>query len=134
MRLIMSWTPLHRVIIPWMTTLEGMLQQVPMPTILGRALWVASDYSFDNAGSDFQTIGLLLADPSTMSHWLRLRNQVRGEHLGERTMSWKKLPGDARRRAAFRPFLEAANQIDGLAITLAFDHDSALQLPNDGQF
>jgi hypothetical protein len=47
-------------------------------------------------------------------------------------MSWKKLTGDARREAAFTPFLEAANRINGLAITLAFNRDPSFQVPPDG--
>src|SRR4051794_3556730 len=106
----MSWKPLRRVIVPWMATLEGLLRHVPMPTFSGPKLWVASDYSFDNPASDFQTIGLLLADPSTMGNWLRLRNDLRERYLPDsRSMSWKSLTSDALRAAAFTPFLEAAN-------------------------
>lgn len=126
----MSWKPLQRVMIPWMSSLENLLQQVPLPTFTGDTLWVTSDYSFDNRDSDFQTVGLLLADPSNMSDWLRLRNEVRQQYLRDtRRMSWKKLAGDRHREAAFLPFLQAADQINGLAITLAHHRDEPFQLP-----
>jgi hypothetical protein len=46
-------------------------------------------------------------------------------------MSWKKLNSDTRRRAAFIPFLRAANHICGLAIALAFHRDPAFLIPSD---
>ncbi|WP_254508752.1 hypothetical protein [Anatilimnocola floriformis] len=129
----MSWKPLRNVVIPWMASLESLLQQVPLPTFTGDMLWVATDYSFDNSKSDFQTVGLLLADPASMGDWYQQRNAVRQRYLRDlRSMSWKKLPGDKQREAAFFPFLEAASQINGLAITLAYHRDSAFQLPAEG--
>ena len=129
----MSWKPLRNVVIPWMASLEQLLQQVPLPTFAGDTLWVATDYSFDNAKSDFQTVGLLLADPSSMAEWYQRRNELRERYLRDmRSMSWKKLPGDKQRESAFYPFLEAANQINGLAITVAYHRNTAFQVPAAG--
>lgn len=128
----MSWNPPRQVIIPWMETLAQMLSGVALPVIRGRSLWVLSDYSFDNPASDFDVVGLLLADPEASGDWNCLRSQVRAKLLVDRRrMSWKKLNSDSRRRAAFFPFLKAADHICGLSIALAFHRDSAFQIPDD---
>lgn len=128
----MSWNPPRQVIIPWMETLAQMLSGVALPVIRGRSLWVLSDYSFDNPASDFDVVGLLLADPEASGDWNCLRSQVRAKLLVDRRrMSWKKLNSDSRRWAAFFPFLKAADHICGLSIALAFHRDSAFQIPDD---
>ena len=115
----MSWNPPRRVIIPWMETLARMLGKVTLPTIRGRSLWVSSDYSFDNPASDFDVVGLLVADAEASSDWNYLRGEVRAKLLGDRRrMSWKKLNSDSRRQAAFFPFLKAADHTCGLSIAL----------------
>ncbi len=128
----MGWNQPRRVIIPWMETLSRMLGSVALPTFRGRSLWVVSDYSFDNPDSDFDVVGLLLADPEASGAWNQLRQAVRAECLVDsRRMSWKRLNSDSRRQAAFLPFLRAADHIHGLALTLAFHRDPAFQLPVD---
>jgi len=115
-----------------METLAQMLSGLALPVIRGRSLWVLSDYSFDNPASDFDVVGLLLADPEASGDWNCLRSQVRAKLLVDRRrMSWKKLNSDSRRRAAFFPFLKAADHICGLSIALAFHRDSAFQIPDD---
>jgi len=115
-----------------METLAQMLSGVALPVIRGRSLWVLSDYSFDNPASDFDVVGLLLADPEASGDWNCLRSQVRAKLLVDRRrMSWKKLNSDSRRWAAFFPFLKAADHICGLSIALAFHRDSAFQIPDD---
>jgi hypothetical protein len=129
----MSWKQPRRAIIPWMDKLAEMLDGVSLPTFRGRSLWIFSDYSFDNRASDFDTVGLLLADPDALGDWNHLRKAIRTELLGDsRSMSWKKLNSDSRRRAALIPFLGAADHIYGLAIALAFHRDAAFQLPAGG--
>src|SRR6266513_2749670 len=128
----MSWNSPKRAIIPWMSTLSKMLGQVDLPSFRGRLLWVLSDYSFDNPTSDFDVVGLLLADPEALGEWNELRREVRAKLLGDRRrMSWKKLNSDSLRRAAFLPFLKAADHICGLSIALAFHRDPAFQIPTD---
>jgi hypothetical protein len=129
----MSWNQPRRVIIPWMETLAQMLGRVALPVIRGRSLWVLSDYSFDNPASDFDVVGLLVADPEASGDWNYLRSEVRAKLLGDRRrMSWKKLNSDSRRQTAFFPFLKAADHICGLSIALAFHRDPAFQIPADG--
>jgi hypothetical protein len=88
--------------------------------------WIATDYCFNDRASDFDVIGLLVADPDACGEWLRLRNQIRANVLndGKRSLSWKKLDSDGMRARAYLPFLWAANHICGLAITIAFYRDS----------
>jgi hypothetical protein len=94
---------------------------------------VATDYSFDNAASDFQVIGLLLADAEYAAIWNDARREVRERLLGDRrSMSWKKLNSDSQRQAAFLPFLRAADHIHGLSVTLAFHRHPDFLLPRDG--
>jgi hypothetical protein len=98
----MSWNQPRRVIIPWMETLAQMLGRVALPIIRGRSLWVSSDYSFDNPASDFDVVGLLVADPEASGDWNYLRSEVRAKLLRDpRRMSWKNLNSDSRRQAAF---------------------------------
>lgn len=129
-RWAVSWNQPRRVIIPWLETLARMLGGITLPDCRGPSLWVLSDYSFDNRDSDFDTVGLLLADPQALGNWNRLREEIRARLLGDsRSISWKKLNSDSRRQAAFIPFLMAADSIRGLAIALAFHRDSAFQIP-----
>src|SRR5262245_16562710 len=117
----MSWKQPRRVIIPWMEVLAKLLGGIAMPTIRGRTLWVLTDYSFDNPESNFDVVGLLVADPEASGEWMRLRNDIRARLLlDDRRMRWKKLNNDSRRRNAFVPFLRAADHISGLALALAF--------------
>jgi hypothetical protein len=115
-----------------METLAHMLSGVALPAIRGRSLWVLSDYSFDNPASDFDVVGLLVADPEASGDWKCLRSEVRATLLGDRRrMSWKKLNSDSRRQAAFLPFLKAADHICGLAIALAFHRHPVFAIPDD---
>ena len=131
-RCVMSWNQPRRVVVPWMETLARLLSGVALPTIRGRSLWVLSDYSFDNRKSDFEVVGLLVADPEASGDWKHLRGEVRAKLLADgRRMRWNKLNSDSRRQAAFLPFLRAADHICGLAIALAFHRHPAFQIPDD---
>jgi hypothetical protein len=128
----MSWKQPQRLHIPWLATLSRLLSNVAMPDIRGRSLWVVTDYSFDNAASDFEVIGLLFADAEHLGHWNVARRKVREHHLSDsRSMNWKKLNSDSQRQAAFFPFLHAADLIPGLSITLAFHRHPDFQIPRD---
>ncbi|HKI36802.1 MAG TPA: hypothetical protein VKA46_33420, partial [Gemmataceae bacterium] len=128
----MSWKQPQRVHIPWLATLSRLLGGVAMPVVRGRCLWVATDYSFDNAASDFEVIGLLLADAENAGIWNEARREVRERLLRDgRSMSWKKLNSDSQRQAAFFPFLQAADHIHGLSVTLAFHRHPEFQIPRD---
>jgi hypothetical protein len=128
----MSWKQPQRLHIPWLSTLSRLLGGVAMPVIRGPCLWVVTDYSFDNAASDFEVIGLLLADAEHAGHWNDARREVRERLLSDgRSMSWKKLNSDSQRQAAFFPFLQAADHIPGLSITLAFHRHPDFQIPRD---
>jgi hypothetical protein len=96
---------------------------------------VSSDYSLDNCKSDFDVVGILVLDPDALGRWDYFRTEVRKTFLRDsRTMSWKKLNSDRRRKCAFFPFLVAANQIHGLAVTIAFHRNPEnpeFEIPRD---
>lgn len=129
----MSWKSPRNLNIPWLGTLSSLLKNVELPTFHGETLWVVSDYSFENPASDFDVVGLLFLDPGRTGAWNELRNEVRDNVLkDDRRMSWKDLNHDSRRQSAFLPFLRAADQIHGLAITLAFHRHKDFEIaPND---
>ena len=129
----MSWTPPRNLVIPWMKALSEQLSGLTMPLLRGPRLWVLSDYSFGNPASDFDVVGILVADPQALGHWNCWRSEVRERLLPDRrTMSWKKLNSDWRRESAFFPFLVAANQIHGLAVAIAFHRNTEFDLPTHG--
>jgi hypothetical protein len=100
-----------------MQTLSQMLGGLSMPIVRGCSLWVATDYSFDNAASDFDVIGVLIADPGASGQWNDLRREVRSRLLSDRrSMSWKKLNSDSQRQAALFPFLLAADHLPRLML------------------
>jgi len=116
-----------------METLSRLLHRVALPTFRGRTLSVISDYKVNNQESDFDVVGILIADLEASGAWNELRNEVRAKFLVDsRRMTWKKLNSDKRKGAAFLPFLRAADQIEGLAIALAFHRDPFFQIPKDG--
>jgi hypothetical protein len=128
----MSWIQPQCLRILWLATLSRLLVGVEMPVIQGQCLWVATDYSFDNAASDFEVIGLLLVDAENAGNWNDARRTVRERLLSDgRSMSWKKLNSDSQRQAAFFPFLQAADHIPGLSLTLAFHRHPDFEIPRD---
>lgn len=129
----MGWSQPRSVTIPWMETASKMLGSLEMPSFSEGSLWISSDYSFGNPASDFDTVALLVTTPSSLGNWNDLRSEVRKLILRDsRSMSWKKLNSDTRRREAFLPFLQAANQIHGLLIAFAFHRVAEFQVPPEG--
>jgi len=88
----------------------------PASTIL-----ITSDYSGEHSGAKYQVLSFLLADIERCQQWDQERMQLRAEFLSDkRRMSFKRL-NDKQRHKALKPFLEAANNIPGLAFTVAVD-------------
>lgn len=95
-------------------------------------LLVASDYSGEHAGCPYATFGFVIAAEDSLSRWDRCRTKVRHSILKDsREMAYKKLDGDALRTKALRPFLDAANRIDGLLLVLAVAPDASIMFDRD---
>jgi hypothetical protein len=87
-----------------------------LPTLL-----VGSDYGGFHQGAAFEVTSFVITNLESLSLWDQNRMHLRKRYLPEgRRMSYKAL-NDGRRRAALLPFLEAANQIPGLLLSIAID-------------
>lgn len=117
----MCWQTPKNQMFPWMQRFCMRVGQAELPELRGNQLLVSSDYSFGNPKTDFDVIGLLIADPQHSYGYLEKQTRVRKELLPDgRTMGFKSLNDRVRQRAFF-PFLEAANQIEGLCAAIAID-------------
>jgi hypothetical protein len=87
----------------------------------GSTIFVASDYGGQTSLAQYESLCFLLADLERCGHWERLREELRRHFLPDgRRMSYKDL-NDKRRRRALLPFLNAANTIPGLLVTILID-------------
>ena len=85
----------------------------------GTDVVVASDYSGEHKSVGFYAFSFVFVDWNASEQWSIASSTVRDKYLAvnNREMAYKKL-GDWRKQAALIPFLAAADQIPGLAITL----------------
>lgn len=84
-----------------------------------RTLLIGSDYSGESSDSRYLVFSFLLTDFGSWTRWEPKRLNVRQAHLTDaRRMSFKRL-SDGQRQRALLPFLEAANELDGLSFTIA---------------
>lgn len=84
-------------------------------------VFVASDYGGMHAGAFYQSMSFILLNPETLLAWDTTRCALRERlRLGSRRLSYKAL-NDVRRRRALLPFLEAANLIPGILVTVLID-------------
>lgn len=115
------WKPPDNQLLPWMQSLSKRLGSLGLPNLHGESLWIVSDYVFGNPNSRFDVVSVLLAVPEKSVYWRTQMELVRQNWLGEkRRMSFKAL-GDKVRQEAFVPFLQAADRIHGLVVTVAID-------------
>ena len=90
-----------------------------IPPLNGPVIYVASDYGGSHDASLYETISIMYLDMEASSEWEALRRTARKQHLGDgRRMSFKTL-NDRQRQQALVPFLDAANRISGIALTMA---------------
>ena len=80
---------------------------------------IASDYSGEHKEIGFSAFSFLLFDWDASEQWSIMSSSVRNRFLsqGKREMAYKKLR-DQNKQRALLPFLEAADQIKGMVITL----------------
>lgn len=114
-----SWRHLTHPVFPWVRTVEKILCAVEVPAITGPVVYIASDYSGSVKSHIYDVLSVLYLDLRQSSDWEHRRRLIRSQHLGDgRRMCFKSL-NDRKRQTALVPFLDAANSIHGLALSLA---------------
>jgi hypothetical protein len=91
----------------------------------GDSEWLiaASDYSGQHAEAPYEAYSILLADFRGCANWEASRSRIRARWLRDgRRLSYKSLR-DRRRERALMPFLEAADSIPGILLTVLVDRD-----------
>ncbi len=84
-------------------------------------LLLGSDYSGEASKSPYMVYSFLLTSLEAWAGWDPLRLKIRQTFLSDsRRMSFKRL-GDGQRRKALIPLLEAANGLEGLSFSVAFN-------------
>lgn len=87
----------------------------------GKTLFVGSDFSGDHKTADFLALSFLFADLASLDSWENIRTETRREFLSDgRRISYKAL-GDRKRRHIMLSFLQAANTIHGIVVTILID-------------
>jgi hypothetical protein len=126
------WSPL-RHLYPWGRTVERIIGTLAIPRLDGPVMYVASDYGGEHGASLYETFSVLYLDVEASSEWDRGRRAVRQQFLSDgRRMAFKSL-NDGRRQDALVPFLDAANHIVGISLTLAV-RKSIQHLCSDEEF
>lgn len=89
----------------------------------GRRLYIGSDYGQSFTGRKYKTYSFVITADSLAPEWKRRRSMVRDELLrGSGEMGYKNLKDGIKFRALI-PFLEAANALPGLSVTVAIAKD-----------
>lgn len=111
------WSPL-RHLYPWGQTIERIIGTLAIPRLDGPVIYVASDYGGTHDTSLYETFSVLYLDMQASSDWEARRRAVRQRFLPDgRRMAFKNL-NDRKRQDALVPFLDAANHISGILLTL----------------
>ena len=112
------WSPL-RHLYPWGLTIERIIETLAIPRLDGPVIYVSSDYGGAHKTSLYETFSVLYLDLQASSEWEFRRRAVRQRFLSDgRRMAFKSL-NDSKRQNALVPFLDAANHITGVLLTLA---------------
>lgn len=107
--------------LPWIKAFNEGLRSSPLPHLTGRDIVIATDSSGQHQQNPFEAIGLLILDFDSSIQWEILRQAIRRDILKDtRRMSFKQL-GEPIRQRALIPFLRAADQINGLCLTVAIN-------------
>ncbi len=103
-----------------------------------KTLLIGSDYSGESFNAPYVVFSFLLTSLESWARWESYRLQIRKKFFSDsRRMSFKKL-SDRQRSQALPYFLEAANSLDGLLISVAlnkkcnpiFDNKPPIDLSN----
>jgi hypothetical protein len=84
---------------------------------LGTTILVGSDYSSENATSDYEVTTFVFADIENGRRWETMRQLVRRSLPDDRRFAFKNL-GDRQLSAALGPFVSAADEMPGLVVTV----------------
>jgi hypothetical protein len=115
------WSFIERIHFPWLQQLYRRLPKNKVPLLSGEVLLIGTDSSGMQRGSRYVVVGAIVMDMTHSPTWHRDRLRIRRDILRDgRRMSYKNL-NDAQRRKALVPFLEAADQINGICLLMAFD-------------
>ena len=104
-----------------------------IPSFKGSAsILVGSDYSGESNDEPYVVYSFLFAGDRSWAEWeekrLRLRKQIMPD---DRRMSYKKL-GDRYRREFLMPILDAADDLEGLSVSLAVNKAAPSMFPPNG--
>lgn len=89
----------------------------------GHTMLVVSDYSGQHATANFETLSFLIADLEKCGDWEQHRKRCRKRHLPDgRRMAFKSLKDGVKERA-LDEFLDAADRIVGVSITVLVRKD-----------
>ncbi len=115
------WSFIDRICFPWLKKLYSQIPKSKIPILRGETLIAATDTSGTQRGSKYTVVGVLIMDADNSAAWNVHRLRIRRQFLRDgRRMSYKNL-NDGQRRAALVPFLDAADQMRGLCVLMAFD-------------
>jgi len=113
------WKPVKPPLLPWVNTVNRILSSFDIPEMRGPTIYITSDYSGDHKKYRYQVTSVLAMDVERSHQWEFQRRAVRQRFLSDgRRMSFKRL-GDRRRQRALIPFLDAADEIIGVCVTVA---------------
>lgn len=113
------WRQIEKPLFGWVRTIERIICSQRPPEMSGPIVNIFSDYSGDTKRSDYHVISVLYLDVHASAEWELRRRVIRQRYLADgRRISFKAL-GDRQRQSALVPFLQAANEIEGICITLA---------------
>lgn len=86
-------------------------------------LLLGSDYSGESSDSPYSVYSFVMTTLDSWKKWESSRIEIRRTHLTEfRRMSFKRL-NDGQRRRALMPFLQAANDLNGLSFSIAVNKE-----------
>ncbi|MGA9453384.1 MAG: hypothetical protein WBW41_18820 [Verrucomicrobiia bacterium] len=105
--------------LPWVKAFNDGLRDSQLPHLTGRDVVIATDSSGQHHQNPFEVLSLLILDLDSSESWEILRQQIRRDILQDsRRMSFKQLSEPVRQRALI-PFLCAADEINGLCLSIA---------------
>jgi len=113
-----NWREL-RDSIPWVKAFNDTIRTLPLPILHGKEIIIGTDSSGSHRQNPFEVIGIVIFDLYSSHRWEVLRQEIRRKLLVDsRRMAFKKL-GEKIRQRALRPFLLAADQMNGLCLSVA---------------
>lgn len=113
------WNVIQQPLFRWATSVERIICAHRLPELTGQLIYIVSDYSGSHESSNYQVMSALYLDLENSKTWESKRRIVRQRYLSDgRRLSFKAL-NDKQRQRALVPFLQAADHIEGLSVTLA---------------